>query len=86
MRAILAAKLAHDRLQAEEGLCSRLPEFAHAWFARQPVVELTKKERTRLLVLAQQGAAAGMKKLQAYLGGRLAVWLSCLRLLHPGLR
>ena len=28
--------------------------------------------------LAQQGAAAGMKKLQAYLGGRLAVWLSCL--------
>jgi hypothetical protein len=55
MRAMLVAKAMHNRLTAEEQLCSRFPEFVHAWFAKQPVIELTQKERNRLLVMAQQG-------------------------------
>ena len=55
MRSVVVAKARHDRLHAEESLCSRFPEFVHAWFAKQPVIELTQKERNRLLVMAQQG-------------------------------
>lgn len=55
MRTILVGKAMHGRLQREESLCSRFPEFVHAWFAKQAVIELTQKERNRLVVMAAQG-------------------------------
>ena len=49
MRTILIAKLNHDRLHRDESLVTRFPEFVHAWFSSQAVVELTDKERNSMV-------------------------------------